>query len=99
MSIAYEAFIPLRADRTTSDKAYAAPRRPVGFLVTSGGAACTVLVRDGVLATDAVVFTLKVDAANKTVPFILPGIATFAGGFFVDVDANTLEVTTLYVGD
>ena len=67
-----------------------------GCQITSGAAATTVLIRHGQLVTSPILFTYKVDTINTTRLFPMPGFVTMQDGIFVDVDANTAEITVLH---
>lgn len=86
---------PMQAQRFVADGSLATPLFG-GAIVTSGAAACTVYIRHGQQVTSNILFTLKVDAAHRTVPFALPGPVQMPNGVFVDMDANTAEVVVLY---
>lgn len=86
---------PMQAKRFLADGALATPLFG-GAIVTSGAAACTVYIRHGPQGSSDILFTLRVDAANRTVPFALSGPVQMPNGVFVDMDANTAEVVVLY---
>jgi len=87
----------LQQERFTADGAVTgAAKYFAGVLIESGAAATTVNIRDGTLVTDPIVQTFKVDVANTTRVFAMPGLIKFTSGIFVDMDANTASVTVFY---
>ena|SRR5436309_3301694 len=90
---------PVRATAIANQTDTALPaliRLYAGCQITSGAAATTVLIRHGQLVTDPILFTYKVTAINSTSLFVLPVFVEMNNGIFVDVDANTAEITVLH---
>lgn len=89
---------PIRATRLILDgtpNANQATRFFAGVLVESGAAAGTLTIHDAAGATNAK-FTIKVDVANSTRLFPMPGMVMFDTDIYADLDANIASVTILH---